>query len=463
MPSGVYNDNRSRKEKAVTSRNPLEWTRKDFPALKNLHNGHPPVYFDNACNTLVPQQVIDAVTEYYSEFPACGEGRSRHRFAEEVTSRIEGDEEKGITGSRQAIRDFINAGSEKEIIFTLNASHGINIVALGLRFKPGDTVLLTDKEHNSNLIPWLRQKKLGIIRTEFVNSGLNGHIDLDDFEKKLKNNRVRLVSMAYTSNLTGYTIPAKEIVSTAHRYGARVLLDGAQTVPHRTVDVRDLDVDFLAFSVHKMCGPRGVGVLYGKAELLGKELHEEDEAGDVVLPAMLGGDTIIDTTYEEYTLLPPPGRFEVGLQNYAGQIGAGAAVNYLQKVGMDNIGAQEERLNGFLSEQLLERYGDAGWFRILGPEDVRDRSGILTFEVKRPNAIGIAEELSEKGNVMIRDGLFCVHSYLNKQYGQGWTGPRLPSEQRMTYRVSLYFYNTIEECRIFLDTLHGIFQERAYT
>jgi cysteine desulfurase / selenocysteine lyase len=177
---------------------------------------------------------------------------------------------------------------------------------------------------------------------------------------------------------------------------------------------------------------------------------------------MLGGETIGDTSYEDYTLLPPPRRFEVGLQDYAGQIAVAATLDYLQKVGLDKISAQEKLLNNFLSAQLLEHYGDTGWFRILGPVDVNKRGGILTFDIKRPNAVGIAEELSEKSNIMIRDGLFCAHSYLNKEFGQGWTRPRLPGEHRMTYRVSLYFYNTLEECRIFLDTLHQVFKERCY-
>jgi cysteine desulfurase / selenocysteine lyase len=442
--------------------NSLEWTREDFPALQNLQDGDRPIYFDNACNTLVPNQVIAALDEYYKNFPACGEGRSRHRFAQEVTDRIEGNTERDMKGARPLIKEFINAASVKEIIFTLNTSHGLNIVALGTRFKPGDVVLLTDKEHNSNLIPWLRLKKQGLIKIEHVESDKDGYFDLDDFEKKLKSQRVRLVSMGYTSNLTGYTIPAKEIVSLAHRYGALVMLDGAQTVPHQPIDVRELDLDFLAFSIHKMCGPRGVGVLYGKAEYLGKERHEEDEGEKVILPTMLGGDTVFDSTYEGYVLLKPPERFEVGLQNYAGQIGAGAAASYLQKVGMDKIGAHEKQLNSYLTEQLLKRYGDRGWFRILGPADASKRGGILTFVVKRPNANGIAEELSDKKSVMIRDGQFCVHSYLNKEFGQGWSGPHMPNEQRMIYRVSMYFYNTIEECQVFLEMLHEVFRERAY-
>jgi cysteine desulfurase/selenocysteine lyase len=437
----------------VTRENLLEWTRQDFPIFNNQQNGGPLVYFDNACNTLVPQQVISAMTQYYNDFPACGSGRSRHRLAREVTDRIDGNVETGAKGSRNII---------KEIIFTHNTSHGINIVALGLKFMPGDIVLLSDKEHNSNLIPWLRLQKLGLIKTEHVESDQDGSIDLDAFEKKLRSNRVRLVSMAYSSNLTGASIPAKDVVSIAHRYGAMVLLDGAQTLPHQAVDVQALDVDFLAFSMHKMCGPRGIGVLYGKEELLGRQRHEEEEADDVILPVMLGGETIEDATYEEYALLPPPRRFEVGLQDYPGQIAAGAAVEYLNRVGMDKIRAQEKLLNSHLTAQLMDRYEDGGWFRIIGPREASKRGGILTFEVRRPNAVGIAEELSDRANVMIRDGLFCVHSYLNREFGQGWTRPRLPSEHRMTYRASLYFYNTLDECDVFLGALHQIFKERGY-
>jgi cysteine desulfurase/selenocysteine lyase len=160
--------------------------------------------------------------------------------------------------------------------------------------------------------------------------------------------------------------------------------------------------------------------------------------------------------------LEPPARFEVGVQDYAGQVAAAAAVRYLQRVGLDRINSQENRLNSFLTEQLLSRYGDTGWFRILGPPEAARRGGILTFEVKRPNAVGIAEELDTRSNVMIRDGTFCVHSYLNKEFGTGWAQPKLPAEHRMVYRISVYLYNTIEECRIFLDTLHEIFKERSY-
>jgi cysteine desulfurase/selenocysteine lyase len=436
--------------------------REDFPALKNRRKGKPPIYLDSACTTLVPHPIIRTINEYYTGFPGCGGARSRHWFAEEVMSRIEGNPEKGIKGSRQLVKEFINAGSEKEIIFTMNTSHAINIVALGFRFRRGDTVLLTDKEHNSNLLPWLRLQNKGLIRVEHVTGDDAGNFDLADYQRKLEDNKVALVSLAHTSNLTGYTVPADEIIRLAHARGAKVLLDAAQTAAHRTIDVQGLDVDFLAFSVHKICGPKGVGVLYGKQALLGGASHEEDDPADALEPSLLGGGTVGDTTYDSYSLLEPPERFEVGIQNYPGQIAAGVAVEYLRKIGMEKIKERINSLNEYLTKQLTDRYGDTGWFSILGPEDANERGGILTFEIKRPNAVGIAEELSERNNIMIRDGVFCVHAYLNYKFGEGWLRPRLPSEHRMTYRVSLYFYNTLEECDIFLDTLHTIFQERSY-
>jgi len=150
------------------------------------------------------------------------------------------------------------------------------------------------------------------------------------------------------------------------------------------------------------------------------------------------------------------------VQNYSGQIAAGATVEYLQKLGMDRIDAWERKLNGFLTKELLDRYGDTGWFKIIGPRNPDQRGGIFTFEIKRPNAVGITEDLSARSNIMIRDGVFCVHSYFNKLYGPDWTKPRLPSEHRMVYRLSLYFYNTMDECRAFLEALHAIFEERSY-
>jgi cysteine desulfurase/selenocysteine lyase len=440
----------------------LKIYRDDFPSLERQRGGKPPIYLDNACTTLVPRQVIAAIQEYYTDYPSCGGRRSHHWFAEEVTCRIEGDAEKEIKGTRQKIAEFINAGSEKEILFTLNTTHAINTVALGFRWKPGDLVLTTDREHNSNLLPWLRLQKLGIITIDHTAATQGEEFDLNAFEAHLKAKRVRLVSMAYTSNVTGATLPAKEIVAIAHHYGARVLLDGAQTVPHQAVDVRALDVDFLAFSLHKMCGPRGVGVLYGKNELLGHGVDEWEAGDDVIEPTVLGGGTVSNSTFDSYRLLDAPERFEAGIPNYPGLIASGAAVDYLSQIGMDRIMSHEVRLNCYLVDSLLDRYGDSGWFQILGPRETKKRSGILTFEVRRPNAVGISKELSAKNNIMIRDGAFCVHSYFNEQFGPNWTHPKTHRDHRMVYRVSLYFYNTIEECDVFLETLDEIFKERSY-
>jgi len=440
----------------------LENFRGDFPSLKNRRNDKPPIYLDNACTTLVSQQVIAANNLYYSDFPACGGKRSHHWFAEEVTNRIEGNPENAIKGTRRLIAEFINARSENEIIFTLNTTHAINTVALGLRFKPGDVVLLTDREHNSNLLPWLRLQKSGFIRVDhnLINDG--GTFDLEAFEDHFKQKRVRLVSLAFTSNITGATLPAKEIITIAHRYGAHVLLDGAQTVPHQEVDVCSLDVDFLAFSLHKMCGPRGVGVLYGKRELLGQGAEEWEAGEDVIEPVFLGGGTVSDSTYDSYRLLDGPERFEAGIQNYAGLIAAGAAIEYLQEIGMNRITAHEEQLNMYLTKALLDRYGDKGWFNILGPREASQRGGILTFEVRRPNAVGIAKELNAKNNIMIRDGVFCAHSYFNEKFGLSWTHPTSHHDHRMIYRVSFYLYNTLTECDVLLETLDEIFTERSY-
>ncbi len=439
-----------------------EKCRDDFPSLKRRKNEKPPVYFDSACTTLVPQQVIAAINEYYTDYPACAGRRSHHWFAEEVTRRIEGDAELKIKGVRQIISEFIHAESEKEIIFALNTTHAINMVALGFKFKPGDVVLLTDREHNSNLLPWLRLQKSGLIKLDHVPVNEQGGFDLDRFESQFHKNNIRLVSMAFTSNVTGTTLPAKDIIAIAHRYGARVLLDGAQTVPHQPVDVHDLDVDFLAFSLHKMCGPRGVGVLYMKSELLGRGAKEWEAGDDVIEPAILGGGTVSDSTYDSYHLLEAPDRFEAGIQNYPGLIGSGTAIQYLRKIGMDSITAHEEQLNSYLTHALLDRYDKTGWFNILGPREANLRGGILTFEVKRPNAVGIAKELNAKNNVMIRDGVFCVHSYFNEQFGPNWTHPLSHRDHRMFYRISFYLYNTLEECDIFLDTLDVVFKERSY-
>ena len=418
----------------------------DFPSLTYLSNNTPPVYFDNACTSLVPLQVIEEINRCYSLLPTCAGDRSGYSTAEETTRLVE--------EAREKVRKFINAGPEDGIIFTANTSHALNIVALGYPLKPGQVVIQTDREHNSNHLPWIRLKNKGLIRVVQIDTDENGNFDLDSFKKHLDTGLVGLVSMGYTSNIIGNTIPAKEIISLAHKSGVKVLLDAAQAAPHRAINVKGLEVDMMAFSLHKMCGPRGVGVLYISTANMNKNAFPE--------PVILGGGTAGDATYASYSLLDSPECFEVGVQNYPAIIAAGSAIEYLGRIGMDKIARHVTCLNTFLTNELMTRYGGTGWFRILGPLAAEKRGSILTFEIKRPNAFDIAKVLSEKGNVMVRSGAFCVHSYLNRLYGEGWTRPALADSHRMTYRVSFYLYNTIEECRIFLDTLDMIFKERGY-
>lgn len=429
---------------------PLEKFRADFPALHQTRNGLPPVYFDNACTTLVPQPVIDSINEYYTRFPACGGRRSHHWFASEVT--------RWINRSRERLAEFINAESGAEIIFTLNTTQAINMVALGLRFEPGEVVLISGAEHNSNLLPWLRLQQNGGVRVEHLSAAESEQFDLAAFEDRLRKSPVRLISLAWTSNVTGSTLPAKEIIAAAHRHGALVLLDGAQTVPHQHVDVRALNVDFLAFSLHKMCGPRGVGVLYAKKEFI----NSPPGSPNALEPVILGGGNAIDTSFENYQLLEGPERFEAGIPDYPGQIAAGAAVDYLLSVGMERIREWEENLNRYLSARIQEQYEQLGWLEILGPQEPERRGGILTFSVRRPNAVGIAEDLDRASNIMIRDGVFCAHSYFNERYGKTWLHPKTHRDHRMVYRVSFYFYNTRQECELFLDALNAVFKERGY-
>jgi cysteine desulfurase/selenocysteine lyase len=395
--------------------------RRDFPALWKKWNGKYPVYFDNACMTLKPKPVIDAMTEYYTEYPVCG-GRSIHKMAKKVDEKV--------TESREKIQKFLGASCPEEIIFTKNTTEGLNLVSNAMDLKKGDVVLTTDREHNSNLVPWQVQVHKRGIKHIIVHSNPDNTFDLDTFSGLFDNNKnVRLVSMVHTANLDGYTIPVKEIIKIAHDHGALVTLDGAQSAPHKHVDVKTLDVDFFVLSVHKMAGPTGMGVLYGKHHLL-EELD----------PFIVGGDTVSDTTYESSKFLPPPEKFEAGLQNYAGIIGSGAAVDYISGVGMSNIEEHEKRLNTIITRGIKDFPG----LKIIGPEEPDLRGGIISFTVELPkggDAHDIALILDETENIEVRSGAFCVHSWFNYRKCEA------------AVRASLYLYNTEEEAKKFIDTL----------
>ncbi len=395
-----------------------EKLRKDFPVL-----GKGLTYLDSACMSLKPVQVIQAMNDYYENFPACA-GRSIHKLSQQVEERR--------AEARQAIQKFIGAKKPEEMVFTRNTTEGINLVANSLNLEKGDAVLTTDREHNSNLLPWqILQGRAGV-EHRIVLSDNDFTFSMDSFRDML-NKDVKLVSMVQTSNLDGYSLPAKEIIKAAHDNGTLVLLDAAQAVPHHEINVKKMDADFLAFSGHKMLGPTGTGALYVN------EKHHDD-----MRPFMLGGETVEWTTYEEHKLLEPPARFEAGLQNYAGEIGMAAAAEYLRKVGMDSIEKHERKLTMKLHDGLSSVEG----LSFVGVQDPEKRGGITSFTVSGLPYHDIAMLLDSNHNIMVRSGQHCVHSWFSAQGIDG------------SVRASSYLYNTEEEADKFIDTLRKIIKLR---
>jgi len=396
----------------------LEKIRSDFKILSEKDSNNIPIYFDSACMSLKPNSVIEAMNDYYFKFPACG-GRSSHKMGELVTKKIK--------NTREIIAKFINARNENEIIFTRNTTEGINLLANSIDFNNGDIVLITEKEHNSNLVPWLylREKKGIIVKTIPLND--DNTFNFEKFLELVKG--VKLVSVGYTSNLDGVSVPVKEIIEVAHKNGALVCLDAAQTVLHERINVKNLDVDFLVFSGHKMLGPTGTGVLYGKYELL-----------DKLSAFILGGDTVEYTTYSDYKLLPVPERFEAGLADYAGIIGLGEAVRYLNEIDFNDIKKHELELNSYITEELLKLPN----IKIIGPSDPSKRGGIINFYIEGVDMHKIALMLDNMANVSIRSGQHCVHSWFNNK------------NIKNSARISIAFYNTKKEAEILISNLNKI-------
>ena len=394
--------------------------RQDFPILQKKIDGRFPIYFDNACQTLRPKQVVEKIVEYYQEYPACG-ARSIHKWGDRVTQEFE--------HSRETIAKFIGTKNPKEIVFTKNTTEGLNLVANSFPLKKGDVVLGSDREHNSNLIPWQILTKAKDIIYRIIGSKDDSIFDLEKFKQAIKG--VKLVSIVYTSNIDGYTLPVKKIIKIAHDNGALVLLDAAQSAPHKEINVKKLGADLLVFSGHKMLGPSGTGVLYGKYHLLEK-----------LNPFMVGGDTVKNTTYTNHELLEPPEKFEAGLQNYAGVIGLGEAAKYLMKIGLKNIEKHELVLNKLATKGLLEINGS----KIIGVQDSKLRSGILSFTLDGIHPHDVCMILDSEG-IMVRSGAHCAHSWFNARNIQG------------SARASFYLYNTKEEVSRFIEVLKGIRRE----
>ncbi len=366
-----------------------EAVRRDFPILQQSVNGRPLVWLDNAATTQKPQSVIDRISRFYEE-----ENSNIHRAAHALAARAT----DAYEASREKVKSFLNASSPKDIIFVRGTTEGVNLVAQswGRRhIGKDDEIVLTWLEHHSNIVPWqlLAAEKGAKIRVAPIDD--DGQVLLDEYEKLL-NPRTRLVSLAHVSNALGTVTPAAEMVAMAHRYGARVLVDGAQAVSHMPVDVQALDCDFYVFSGHKMFAPTGIGVVYGKPEVL-----------EQAPPWQGGGNMIVDVTFEKTVYQGVPGRFEAGTGSIADAVGLGAAIDYLQQFGMETIARYEHDLMAYGTQALRQVPG----LRLVGT--AREKAGVLSFVIpgKRTEEIGAA---LDKEGIAVRSGHHCAQPALRR-------------------------------------------------
>ncbi len=391
--------------------------RQDFPTLEGES---PPIYLDNACMTLRPKPVIEAIRSYYEESPGCG-GRSVHRYATTVSRKM--------MNCRRKMAELFNANESNEIIFTKNATHSLNQVAKGLSWNKGDVVLTTDREHNSNLVPWLQLEEEQGIDHRVVKSNEDNTFNLENFENACAEagSNLKMVSLSHVGNLDGIATPVKEAAKIAKDFGAMVCIDGAQSTPHMKVDVQDLGIDFMAFSIHKMMGPSGMGGLWGRMDLL-----------EGMRSITSGGSTVDTSHYDSLTWSKPPARFEGGLGNYAGILGTSAAIDYISNIDLDAVHEHEVSLNRVMTSILK----DVNGLQIIGPEDPAQRGGICSILLDNIDAHDIAILLDEAASVMVRSGMHCVHSWFNAK-----------GIDRGSLRASGYLYNTEDEVKIFAETL----------
>lgn len=400
--------------------------RKDFPILKSKINGQPLIYLDNAATNQKPQAVIQALQNYYEQVNA-NVYRSVHTLSGEATKEYE--------DAREKVRDFIQADSIEEIIFTSGTTESINLIArmLAKKLTENDEILLTYMEHHSNIVPWqaVAQETGAIIR--YVNVSANGRIDLADYQAKLSE-RTKIISFTHISNVTGVINPVKQMVELAADYEAYTVVDGAQAIGHMAVDVQELAMDFYAFSAHKMYGPTGVGVLYGKKNLL-----EELE------PAKFGGEMIELVEEQASTWAALPHKFEAGTPNIAGVIGLGAAIDYLNEIGLDEIEQYEQNLTSYLLEQLAAIEG----LTIYGPENTVDRIAVVSFNLDSIHPHDLATGMDLDG-IAIRAGHHCAQLLIRKMGVYA------------TSRISLSFYNSkkeIDQAVTSLNRLKEFFSE----
>ncbi|UGU18316.1 cysteine desulfurase [Sinomicrobium kalidii] len=385
----------------------VEKIRKDFPILQRQVNGKPLVYFDNAATSQTPKAVIDAIVDYYSRYNA-NIHRGVHTLSQEATDAYE--------KSRIKLQKHFNAAKPYEIIFTSGTTHGINLVAHGFAsfLKPGDEVLVSAMEHHSNIVPWqmLCEKTGAVLKVIPMNA--EGELMMDAYEELLSE-KSRLVFCNHISNALGTINPIKEIIEKAHRVGAAVLVDGAQACPHIKPDVQALDVDFYVVSAHKMCGPTGVGILYGKEKWLNE-----------LPPYQGGGEMIAEVTFEKTTYADLPHKFEAGTPNICGGIVFGVAVDYLNGIGLENIEEYEKGLLKYATEELLKIEG----LKIYGTSE--HKTSVISFNLEgiHPYDIGT---IVDKLGIAVRTGHHCAQPIMDYY--------KIPG----TVRASFAFYNTREE------------------
>jgi cysteine desulfurase/selenocysteine lyase len=394
----------------------VEKIRADFPILKRQVHGRPLVYLDNAATSQKPQQMIDALVDYYSNYNA-NIHRGIHALAEEATAKYE--------ETRQKVADFIGAAGPETIVFTRNTTESINLVsnAWGRKnLRPGDEIVLSVMEHHSNLVPWQLIAKATDAVLRFIDIDDEGQLRWDDVER-LIGERTKLVAVTHMSNVLGTIVPVRRIADLAHERGALLLVDGAQSVPHMPVDVGDLGCDFLAFSAHKMLGPTGVGVLYARHELL--------EAMD---PFLGGGEMIRRVRLEESTWNDAPWKFEAGTPNIGDVCAFGATIDYLQALGMENVRAHEVEI----TRAALRKLSQIPDVTIYGPESVLARGGVVAFNLADIHPHDLGTVLDGHG-VAMRAGHHCAQPLMHRL------------DVVATGRASFYVYNTIEELDVLVE------------
>ena len=392
--------------------------RGDFPVLSRTVYGKPLVYLDNAATSQKPRSVIQTLTDYYEGYNS-NVHRGVHSLSMEATDRFE--------EARQKVASFINAASPESIIWTRNATEAINLVAntwAQEHILPGDEIVLTAMEHHSNLVPWQKVAREKEATLRFLPFGDDGTLDLTDLDSII-NARTKLVSVVHVSNSLGTINPVAQLAARARQVGAAVLVDGAQSVPHMPVDVNEVDCDFLAISGHKMLGPTGIGVLYAKLDVLER-----------MEPFLRGGEMVLEVTYDDASWNALPMRFEAGTPNIADAIGLGAAVDYLESIGMEDVRRHEMELTDY----TLDALGEIEELDVYGPRDVTKRGSVISFHAPEVHPHDLGTFLDRQG-VAVRTGHHCT----------------MPVMQTLgvaaTVRASFYIYNTAREVDVLVDAL----------